>query len=63
FRAGLIKVTPIVDPAFSRVITLAMHSTRNIPKHIRIISREIVECVEQSIEQKKWPKAEWIYKS
>lgn len=63
FRSGLLKVSPIIDPAFSRVITLAVHSTRNIPKHIRIISHEIVNCVEQSINEKKWPTAEWIYQS
>ncbi|MEQ1370499.1 LysR family transcriptional regulator [Acinetobacter schindleri] len=63
FRAELIKVTPILDPSFSRVITLATHSTRNIPKHIRIISREIIGCVEQSIDEKKWPNAQWIYEN
>ncbi|MFH7767162.1 LysR family transcriptional regulator [Acinetobacter sp. BSP-28] len=63
FRAGLLKVIPIIDPAFTRVITLAVHSTRNIPKHVRIISREILNCVEQSIDEKKWPTAEWIYQS
>lgn len=61
FRNGSVKVIPIVDPAFSRVITLAMHSTRNIPKHVRIIAGEIIGCVEQSIDGKKWPNAKWIY--
>lgn len=63
YQSGLVKVTPIVDPAFTRVVTLAMHSTRNTPKHIRIISREIIECVDQSIQNEKWPNAEWIYQS
>ncbi|MEG2558853.1 MAG: LysR family transcriptional regulator [Acinetobacter sp.] len=61
FRAGLMKAAPIADPAFLRVITLAMHSTRNIPKHVRIISSEIIKCVERSINEEKWPNAEWIY--
>lgn len=61
FRNGSIQVTPIVDPAFSRVITLAIHSMRNIPKKVRIIAGEIIGCVEQSIDEKKWPNAKWIY--
>lgn len=63
FNTGLMKAVPIAGNEFVRVITMAMHSTRNIPKHVRIISAEIMDCIDQSIDQKKWPNAEWIYQS
>lgn len=62
-NSGQMKVAPIDDPAFSRVVTLAMHATRNIPKHIRVISKEIISCVEQSIADNNWPNAQWIYRA
>lgn len=61
FQTGQIKVAAINDPAFTRVVTLAMHATRSMPKHIRIISKDIICCVEQSIKEKKWPNAQWVH--
>ena len=61
YLRGEVQVAPIADPAFSRVVTLAQHSTRNIPKHLRIIAQEIIACVGQSVQEKKWPQAEWIH--
>lgn len=63
YRLGLVKVTAIHDPLFSRVVTLATHATRNLPKHQMIIAREIITCIEQSIKDSKWPNAEWIYQA
>ncbi|KYQ72688.1 LysR family transcriptional regulator [Acinetobacter pragensis] len=60
-NTGSMKAVPIVGNDFVRVITLAMHSTRNIPKHVRIITGEIMGCVRRSIDEKKWPNAKWIY--
>ena len=63
FNNGLMKAMPIAGNDFIRGVTLAMHSTRSIPKHVRIITGEIMRCMEKSINERKWPNAEWIYKS
>ncbi|EOE5315052.1 LysR family transcriptional regulator [Acinetobacter baumannii] len=60
--ANVVKVAPIHNPAFTRVITLATHSTRNKPKHIRVIAQEVIGCVKQSIIDSSWPRAVWVFK-
>lgn len=61
-QLGLVKVNRISDPSFFRIITLATHSTRSLPKHQMLISREIIHCIEKSIQDNKWANAEWIYR-
>lgn len=52
-QRGEVQVAPLSGAAFSRVVTLATHSTRNIPKYLRIIAQEIIDCVGQSVQGKK----------
>ncbi|MFM7008500.1 MAG: LysR substrate-binding domain-containing protein, partial [Betaproteobacteria bacterium] len=60
--AGTLHAARLADPLITRKLALAVSASRQLSVPVQHAVTELIQCMQDAIESKRWPEAIWKYR-